>query len=56
MKKPSVKDSKRYVIELLSEKVQAVKEDSKVTREQTQELEFFINNGTDIIKFLRQTE
>ncbi len=45
MKKPSVKDAKRYVIELLSEKVQAVKEDSKVTREQTQELEFFINNG-----------
>ncbi len=45
MKKPSVKDAKNYVLDLLSETVQIVEEDTKVTMEQTQELEFFINNG-----------
>ncbi len=45
MKKQSVKDAKKYVLELLSQKVEVLEEDQKVTREQTQELEFFINNG-----------
>lgn len=45
MKKPSVKDAKKYVVELLSESTQIAEEETNVTREQTQELEFFINNG-----------
>lgn len=45
MKKSSVKDTKKYVTDLLEDEVQAVDEESKITREQTQELEFFINNG-----------
>jgi len=45
MKKPTVKDAKNYVVDLLSDKLQAIDEVTKVTREQIQELEFFINNG-----------
>lgn len=45
MKKTSVKDAKKYVLNLLSQKEEIQEVDFKVTREQTQELEFFINNG-----------
>lgn len=45
MKKPTVRDAKKYVVELLRNDVQIKEQESRVTREQTQELEFFINNG-----------
>ncbi len=46
MKKPSVKDAKRYVLTLISEEdTQISGQNQAITREQTQELEFFINNG-----------
>lgn len=45
MKKPSTKDAKKYVLNLLSQEAEIIEEDKRITREQTQELEFFINNG-----------
>ena len=45
MKKSSIKDAKKYVLELLSDQTQVLDEDKRVTKEETQELEFFINNG-----------
>lgn len=45
MKKPSVKDAKKYVVDLLDDDIEKVEDETRITREQTQELEFFINNG-----------
>ncbi len=45
MKKTSIKDAKKYGLELLSDQTQVLDEDKRVTKEETQELEFFINNG-----------
>lgn len=45
MKKPSTKDAKAYIVQLLSDDQDLIQTEKRVTREQTQELEFFINNG-----------
>ncbi len=45
MKKPSIKDAKKYVLKLLSDDGHVISENKRITREETQELEFFINNG-----------
>lgn len=45
MKKPSIKDAQDYVVQLLTQKSVVSADEKSATREQTQELEFFINNG-----------
>ncbi len=45
MKKPSVKDAKNYVLTLISEGTDISARNDGITKEETQELEFFINNG-----------